>query len=84
MITDKKAHRRKLRYYLLMLLIFIGGAAALTAGAAIVSVNSHNIVSAERISLFEIERKPDETVLRVMGREYYFENGSGDDDDTSQ
>lgn len=80
MITDKKALRRKVRYYLLMLLIFIGGAAALTAGAAIVSVNSHNIVSAERISLFEIERKPDETVLRVMGREYYFENDSSDDD----
>lgn len=73
MRAEKRALWRRVRYYFLLLLIFMSGFIALAIGAAIVSVNCHNIMSADRISLFEIERKTDETVVRVMGREYYFE-----------
>lgn len=60
---------RKIRYYLLIAAIFIFAAAALVTGAAIVSVNCHNVMSADRISLFEIEKRGDETIISVMGRE---------------
>ena len=80
MRVDKKTVRRKVRYYFLLLLIFMTAFITLVTGAAIVSVNCHNAMNAERISLFEIERKTGETVVRVMGREYYMENDSEDEE----
>lgn len=74
MLTAKKNLLRKIRYYLLITAIFIFAVTALITGAAIVSVNCHNVMNAERISLFEIEKRDGETVITVMGREYKTEN----------
>ena len=58
-------------YYLSIISIFIISAAMLVIGGAVVTVNCHNAVSSDKMTLFDINVEDGDIIVTVMDRDYY-------------
>ena len=63
--------KSKAGYYLSIISIFIISAAMLAVGGAVVTVNCHNAVSSDKITLFDINIEDGDIIVTVMDRDYY-------------
>lgn len=63
--------KNKAGYYLSIISIFIISAAMLVIGGAVVTVNCHNAVSSDKITLFDINVENGDIIVTVMDRDYY-------------
>lgn len=63
--------KRKVRYYLSIISIYIISAAALAVGSAIVTVNCHNAMSSDKMTLFHIGSEGGSVIITVMDKDYY-------------
>lgn len=63
--------KSKAGYYLSIISIFIISAAMLAVGGAVVTVNCHNAVSSDKITLFDINVEDGDIIVTVMDRDYY-------------
>lgn len=63
--------KRKAEYYLSIISIFIISAAALAVGSAIVTVNCHNAMSSDKMTLFDISSEGGSIIITVMDKNYY-------------
>ena len=63
--------KSKAGYYLSIISIFIISAAMLVIGGAVVTVNCHNAVSSDKITLFDINVENGDIIVTVMDRDYY-------------
>ena len=63
--------KSKAGYYLSIISIFIISAAMLVIGGAVVTVNCHNAVSSDKITLFDINVEDGNIIVTVMDRDYY-------------
>lgn len=55
-------------YHAKLIAIYLTAAAVLAVGSAIVTVNCHNAMYSDQISLFSINKEDGRTVITVMGR----------------
>lgn len=67
----KSERKRKVEYYLSIVSICIISAAALAVGSAIVTVNCHNAMSSDKMTLFDISSDGDSIIITVMDKSYY-------------
>lgn len=63
--------KNKAGYYLSIISIFIISAAMLVIGGAVVTVNCHNAVSSDKMTLFDISVEDGDIIVTVMDRDYY-------------
>ncbi len=63
--------KSKAGYYLSIISIFIISAAMLVIGGAVVTVNCHNAVSSDKMTLFDISVEDGDIIVTVMDRNYY-------------
>lgn len=63
--------KNKAGYYLSIISIFIISAAMLVIGGAVVTVNCHNAVSSDKMTLFDINVEDGDIIVTVMDRDYY-------------
>lgn len=63
--------KSKAGYYLSIISIFIISAAMLAVGGAVVTVNCHNAVSSDKMTLFDINVENGDIIVTVMDRDYY-------------
>lgn len=63
--------KSKTGYYLSIISIFIISAAMLAVGGAVVTVNCHNAVSSDKMTLFDINVEDGDIIVTVMDRDYY-------------
>lgn len=63
--------KSKAGYYLSIISIFIISAAMLVIGGAVVTVNCHNAVSSDKMTLFDINVEDGDIIVTVMDRDYY-------------
>lgn len=63
--------KSKAGYYLSIISIFIISAAMLVIGGAVVTVNCHNAVSSDKMTLFDISVEDGDIIVTVMDRDYY-------------
>lgn len=63
--------KSKAGYYLSIISIFIISAAMLVIGGAVVTVNCHNAVSSDKMTLFDINVENGDIIVTVMDRDYY-------------
>lgn len=63
--------KNKAGYYLSIISIFIISAAMLVIGGAVVTVNCHNAVSSDKMTLFDINVENGDIIVTVMDRDYY-------------
>lgn len=63
--------KNKAGYYLSIISIFIISAAMLAVGGAVVTVNCHNAVSSDKMTLFDINVEDGDIIVTVMDRDYY-------------
>ena len=63
--------KSKAGYYLSIISIFIISAAMLAIGGAVVTVNCHNAVSSDKMTLFDINVEDGDIIVTVMDRDYY-------------
>lgn len=63
--------KSKAGYYLSIISIFIISAAMLAVGGAVVTVNCHNAVSSNKMTLFDINVEDGDIIVTVMDRDYY-------------
>ena len=63
--------KSKAGYYLSIISIFIISAAMLVIGGAVVTVNCHNAVSSDKMTLFDINIEDGDIIVTVMDKDYY-------------
>lgn len=63
--------KSKAGYYLSIISIFIISAAMLAVGGAVVTVNCHNAVSSDKMTLFDINVEDGDIIVTVMDKDYY-------------
>lgn len=63
--------KSKAGYYLSIISIFIISAAMLVIGGAVVTVNCHNAVSSDKMTLFDINVEDGDIIVTVMDKDYY-------------
>lgn len=63
--------KSKAGYYLSIISIFIISAAMLVIGGAVVTVNCHNAVSSDKMTLFDINVENGDIIVTVMDKDYY-------------
>lgn len=63
--------KRKAEYYLSIISIYIISAAVLAVGSAIVTVNCHNAMSSDKMTLFDISLEGGSIIITVMDKNYY-------------
>ena len=63
--------KNKAGYYLSIISIFIISAAMLVIGGAVVTVNCHNAVSSDKMTLFDINVENGDIIVTVMDKDYY-------------
>lgn len=63
--------KSKAGYYLSIISIFIISAAMLVIGGAVVTVNCHNAMSSDKMTLFDISVEDGDIIVTVMDRDYY-------------
>ena len=63
--------KSKAGYYLSIISIFIISAAMLVIGGAVVTVNCHNAVSSDKMTLFDISVEDGDIIVTVMDKDYY-------------
>lgn len=63
--------KSKAGYYLSIISIYIISAAMLVIGGAVVTVNCHNAVSSDKMTLFDINVEDGDIIVTVMDRDYY-------------
>ncbi|MDY3792370.1 MAG: hypothetical protein SOZ56_07815 [Oscillospiraceae bacterium] len=67
--------KRKAEYYLSIISIYIISAAVLAVGSAIVTVNCHNAMSSDKMTLFDISSEGGNIIITVMDKDYYLYAG---------
>ncbi|MDD6990989.1 MAG: hypothetical protein PUI48_04085 [Oscillospiraceae bacterium] len=67
----KSERKRKAEYYLSIISIYIISAAVLAVGSAIVTVNCHNAMSSDKMTLFDISSEGGSIIITVMDKNYY-------------
>lgn len=63
--------KSKAGYYLSIISIYIISAAMLAVGGAIVTVNCHNAVSSDKMTLFDINVEDGDIIVTVMDKNYH-------------
>lgn len=63
--------KSKAGYYLSIISIYIISAAMLAVGGAVVTVNCHNAVSSDKMTLFDINVEDGDIIVTVMDKNYY-------------
>lgn len=63
--------KSKAGYYLSIISIFIISAAMLAVGGAVVTVNCHNAVSSDKMTLFDINVEDGDIIVTVMDKNYH-------------
>ena len=63
--------KSKAGYYLSIISIFIISAAMLAVGGAVVTVNCHNAVSSDKMTLFDISVEDGDIIVTFMDKDYY-------------
>lgn len=63
--------KSKAGYYLSIISIYIISAAMLVVGGAVVTVNCHNAVSSDKMTLFDINVKDGDIIVTVMDKNYH-------------
>ncbi len=63
--------KSKAGYYLSIISIYIISAAVLAVGGAVVTVNCHNAVSSDKMTLFDINVEDGDIIVTVMDRDYH-------------
>lgn len=63
--------KSKTGYYLSIISIFIISAAMLAVGGAVVTVNCHNAVSSDKMTLFDISVEDGDIIVTVMDKNYH-------------
>lgn len=63
--------KSKLGYYLSIISIYIISAAMLAVGGAVVTVNCHNAVSSDKMTLFDVNTENGNIIITVMDKDYY-------------
>lgn len=64
-------YKSKAGYYLSIISIYIISAAMLAVGGAIVTVNCHNAVSRDKMTLFDVTVESGNIIVTVMDKNYY-------------
>lgn len=67
----KSQRKRKAEYFLSIISIYIISAAALAIGSAIVTVNCHNTMNSDKMTLFDISSESGNIIITVMDKNYY-------------
>ncbi|MGN0638578.1 MAG: hypothetical protein ACI4J0_09415 [Huintestinicola sp.] len=67
----KSQRKRKTEYFLSIISIYIISAAALAVGSAIVTVNCHNAMNSDKMTLFDISSEGGNIIITVMDKYYY-------------
>ncbi len=63
--------KSKAGYYLSIISIYIISAAMLAVGGAVVTVNCHNAVSSDKMTLFDITVEDGDIIVTVMDKNYH-------------
>ncbi len=63
--------KSKAGYYLSIISIYIISAAMLAVGGAVVTVNCHNAVSSDKMTLFDINVEDGDIIVTVMDKNYH-------------
>lgn len=63
--------KSKAGYYLSIISIYIISAAMLAIGGAVVTVNCHNAVSSDKMTLFDINVEDGDIIVTVMDKNYH-------------
>ena len=63
--------KSKAGYYLSIISIYIIAAAMLAVGGAVVTVNCHNAVSSDKMTLFDINVEDGDIIVTVMDKNYH-------------
>ena len=66
----KSERKRKVEYYLCIISVCIISAAALAVGSAIVTVNCHNAMNSDKMTLFDISSEGGSIIITVMDKDY--------------
>lgn len=67
----KSQNKRKAEYFLSIVSIYIISAAALLIGSAIVTVNCHNAMNSDKMTLFDINSENGNIIITIMDKNYY-------------
>lgn len=63
--------KSKAGYYLSIISIYIISAAMLAVGGAVVTVNCHNAVSSDKMTLFDVNVEDGDIIVTVMDKNYH-------------
>ncbi len=67
----KLCRKKRLMYHLSVISVCIISAAAVIVGSAVVTVNCHNAMYSDKMTLFRISSVGDTVIITVMDKNYY-------------
>ena len=74
-MTSAGNRKKRFFYHVKILTVYLTAAALLVVGSAVVSVNCRNIMTSDKITLFDVRQEEEGVVVTVMGKEFEIERG---------